>query len=120
MTEAFDSPEPPAKPQVYSGLRGELESLTTDYEPVIAKLWPRIEDNKYRWELHSFGLTDGCSKEVVDDIVESLNKALTSIAVAGNKLLCACAKANAHTPDDPAASQASPRRDGISGFRSAM
>jgi hypothetical protein len=104
LTEASNPSGPPAKPQDYSGLRDELRTLTTDYEPFIAKLWPRIEDNKYRWELHSFGLSDGCGKEVVDDIVESLNEALKSIAVAGNNLLSACVKADGHTSDGPTTS----------------
>lgn len=104
MTEPSDVPEPPAKVDDYAELRNELRTLTTDYEPKIAKRWPLIEDNKYRWELHSFELSDGHSNMVVDDIVVSPNEALTSIAAAGNKLLAACLRANGYTPDDPATS----------------
>jgi len=104
LSEALDSSEPSPKPQDYSGLRDEIQSLAIDYETVAAKLWPRIQDNKSRWELHSVGLNDGYSKMIVDDIIIALNEALKSISVAGNKLLEASATADSHNPDDTATS----------------
>lgn len=81
MSEASGLSEPSPKPEDYPGMRDEIRSLAIDYETVAAKLWPRIQDNKSRWELHSFGLDDGYSKMLVDDIVIALNEALKSISV---------------------------------------
>ena len=104
MAESSDSSDAPPKPLDYTALRAELNDLVTDFTPVIAKLWPRLEDNKYRWELHSYGLPDGYGKQVVTDIVNLLNEALKSIGVADNKLLWAHTKAAEHLPDDPGSS----------------
>jgi hypothetical protein len=52
MTESSDTSDTPAKPQDYAGLRAELAALADDFTPVITELWPRLEDHKYRWELH--------------------------------------------------------------------
>ena len=65
MTESSDTSDTPAKPQDYAGLRAELATLVDDFTPVINELWPRLEDHKYRWELHSYGLPEGYDKLVV-------------------------------------------------------
>jgi hypothetical protein len=67
LAEPSDTSDPPSKPLDYAGLRAELDEIVGDFTPVIAKLWPRLEDNKYRWELHSFGLPDGYGKQVVTE-----------------------------------------------------
>jgi hypothetical protein len=59
MTESSDTSDTPAKPQDYAGLRAELAALVNDFRPLINELWPRVEDHKYRWELHSYGLAEG-------------------------------------------------------------
>lgn len=64
MTDSSDAPDTPAKSQDYAGLRAELASLAGDFTPVITELWPRLEDHKYRWELHSYGLAQGYDKLV--------------------------------------------------------
>ncbi|MGO9155558.1 hypothetical protein, partial [Mycobacterium sp.] len=69
MTESSDTPDTPAKPQDYAGLRAELATLVNDFSPLITELWPRLEDHKYRWELHIYGLRDGYHKVVVTDII---------------------------------------------------
>lgn len=56
MTESSDTSDTPAKPQDYAGLRAELAALADDFTPVSTELWPCLEDHKYRWELHSYGL----------------------------------------------------------------
>jgi hypothetical protein len=45
-----------SKPQDYASLRAELAKLVNDFTPVINELWPRLEDHRYRWELHSYWL----------------------------------------------------------------
>jgi hypothetical protein len=60
----------------YAGLRIELDELANEFTPVITKLWPRLEDHKYRWELHSYGLPDGYDKHVVTEIIALLKDAL--------------------------------------------
>ena len=62
MTESSDTADTPAKPQDYAGLRAELATLVDDFSPLINELWPRLEDHKYRWELHTYGLPDGYDK----------------------------------------------------------
>ena len=69
MTESSDTSDTPAKPQDYAGLRAELATLVDDFSPLINELWPRLEDHKYRWELHSYGLPEGYDKLVVADII---------------------------------------------------
>jgi hypothetical protein len=59
MIESSDTSDTPAKPQDYAGLRAELSTLVNDFTPLINELWPRLEDHKYRWELHSYGLAEG-------------------------------------------------------------
>lgn len=98
MTESSDTSDTAAKPQDYAVLRAELATLADDFTPVITKLWPRLEDHKYRWELHSYGLAEGYDKLVVSDIIALLNEALKAIGVAGNSLLGAHAKATSHNP----------------------
>ena len=103
MTESSDNLGYPAKPQDYAGLRAELAALADDFTPVIAELWPRLEDHKYRWELHSYGLAEGYDKLVVSDIIALLIEALKGIGVADNSLLGAHAKAKSHNPSPGAA-----------------
>jgi hypothetical protein len=43
-------------------LRAELAALADDFTPVITELWPRLEDHKYRWEFHNYGLAEGYDK----------------------------------------------------------
>ena len=59
MTESSDTSDTPAKPQDYASLRAELAALADDFTPVITELWPRLEDHKYRWKLHRYGLARG-------------------------------------------------------------
>ena len=59
MTESSDRSDTPAKPQDYAGLRAELATLANVFSLLISELWPRLEDHKYRWELHSYGLPEG-------------------------------------------------------------
>ena len=101
MTEPSDTSDTPARPQDYAGLRAELTTLVNDFTPVITKLWPRLEDHKYRWELHSYGLPEGYDKLVVSDIIDLLIGALKGIGVADNKLLQAHTKADHHNPSNP-------------------
>jgi hypothetical protein len=98
MTESSDTSDTPAKPQDYAGLRAELAALADDFTPVITELWPRLEDHKYRWELHSYGLAEGYDKLVVSDIIALLIEALKGIGVADNNLLGAHIKAKSHNP----------------------
>jgi hypothetical protein len=76
VTESSGTEDTPAKPQDYAGLRAELAAWVSDFTPVITELWPRLEDHKYRWELHSYGLSEGSDKLVVSDIIALLNEAL--------------------------------------------
>jgi hypothetical protein len=101
MTESSETSDTPAKPQDYAGLRAELAMLANDFTPVINELWPRLEDHKYRWELHSYGLPEGNDKLVVTDIIGLLIEALKGIGVADNKLLQAHTKADHHNPTSP-------------------
>jgi hypothetical protein len=75
-------------------VRAELAEMVDDFTPSINKLWPRLEDHKYRWELHSDGLPDGYDKRVVDDIIVLLIEALKGIGATDNKLLQALTKAD--------------------------
>jgi hypothetical protein len=84
--------------------RAELAVLVNDFTPVINELWPRLEDHKYRWELHRDGLSEGCDKRVVSDIIATLIKALKAIGIADNKLLQAHTKADHRNPGGPAVS----------------
>jgi hypothetical protein len=88
----------PARPQDYAALRAELAELTNDFTPVITELWPRLEDHKYRWELHSYGLPEGYDRQVVTDVIALLIEALKSIGITDNKLLEAHIKADCHNP----------------------
>ncbi len=98
MTESSDTSDTPAKPQDYAGLRAELAALANDFTPVITELWPRLEDHKYRWKLHSYGLAEGYDKLVVSDIIAWLIEALKAIGIADNKLMQAHTKADHHKP----------------------
>ena len=101
MTESCDTSDTPAKPQDYAGLRAELATLANDFTPLITELWPRLEDHKYRWKLHSYGLPEGYDKLVISDIIALLIEALKGIGVADNKLLQAHTKADHHNPSSP-------------------
>lgn len=101
MTESSDTPDTPAKPHDYASLRAELEVLVKDFTPVINELWPRLEGHKYRWELHSYGLSEGYDKLIVSDIIALLIDALKGIGAADNKLLQAHTKADHHEPGGP-------------------
>jgi len=92
MTESSDTSDTLARPQDYAGLRTELATLVDDFTPVISELWPRLEDHKYRWELHSYGLPEGYDKLIVTDIIALLIEALKGIGAADNKLLRAHTK----------------------------
>ena len=72
MTESSDTSYTPAKPQDYAGLRAELAALVNDFTPLINELWPSLEDHKYRWELHSYGLAEGYDRLVISDIIALL------------------------------------------------
>ena len=114
MTGSSDTSDTPAKPQDYAGLRAELEVLADDFIPVIAELWPRLEDHKYRWELHSYGLAEGHDKLAVSDIIASLIEALTAIGAADNRLLEAHIKAKSHNPTRPAPPDQTPPHPAVS------
>jgi hypothetical protein len=101
MAESSATSDTPAKPQDYAGLRTELAALVNDFTPVINELWPRLEDHKYRCELHSYGVPEGYDKRVVSDIIGMLIEALNAIGIADNKLLHARTKADHHTPGSP-------------------
>jgi hypothetical protein len=101
MTESSDTADTPAKPQDYADLAAELTALVDDFSPVINELWPRLEDHKYRWELHSYGLPQGYQKEVVADIIVLLIEALKGVGAADNKLIQAHTKADHHNPSSP-------------------
>jgi hypothetical protein len=101
MTESSETSHTPAKPQDYAGLRAELAAFVTDFTPLTNELWPRLEDHKYRWELHSHGLADAYDKLVVGDIIDLLREALIGIATANNKLTHAQIKADGHNPNSP-------------------
>jgi hypothetical protein len=101
VTESSDTSDMPAKPRGYAGLRAELATLVDDFSPVINEPWPRLEDDKYRWELHSYGLPEGYDELVVADIIVLLSEALTGIGAADNKLLQAHTKADHHNPSSP-------------------
>jgi len=103
MTESSDTSDTPARPQDYAGLRTELATLVDDFTPVISELWPRLEDHRYRWELHSYGLPEGYDKLIVTDIIALLIEALKGIGGADNKLLQAHTKADHHKPSGGAA-----------------
>ena len=77
----------PAKPHDYVGLRAELAVLVNAFTPVINELWPRLEDHKFRWELHSYGLPEGYDGQVVTDVIALLIEALKGIGIADKKLL---------------------------------
>jgi hypothetical protein len=79
-------------------LRAELATLVDDFSPLINELWPRLEDHKYRWELHSHGLPDGYDKLVVADTIGLLIEALKGIGATDNKLI------HAHTQSRPSPS----------------
>ena len=101
MTEPSETAETPAKPQDYAGLRAELTTLVNDFLPLINELWLRLEDHKYRWELHSYGLPEGHNKLVVADIIDLLIEALKGIGATDNKLIQAHTKADHHNPSSP-------------------
>ena len=101
MTESSDTSDTPAKPQDYAGLRAEFATLVTDFSPLISELWPRLEDHKYWWELHSYGLPEGYDKLVVVDIIVLLIEALKGIGATDNKLIQAHTKADHDNPSSP-------------------
>jgi hypothetical protein len=102
MTESSDTSDRTAKPQDYARLRAELATLVNDFLPLINELWPRLEDHKYCWELHSYGLPEGQDRQVVADVIALLAEALKGIGNADNKLLQAHTKADCHNPGSAA------------------
>ena len=54
--------------------------------------------DKYRWELHSYGLPDGSDKLVVTDIIGLLIDALKGVGATDNELIQAHTKADHHNP----------------------
>jgi hypothetical protein len=102
MTESSDTSDTPAKPQDYAGLRTELATLVNDFTPLINELWPRLEDHKYRWELHSYGLAEGCDKLVVAGIIVLLIEDLKGLT----KNSCSYHSAAASPPTTVASSLA--------------
>jgi len=98
MSESSDTSDTPAKPQDYAGLRAELATLVDDFTPLINELWPRLEDHKYRWELHSYGLPEGHDKQIVADIIVLLIEALKGIGATDNKLIQAHTEVDHHNP----------------------
>jgi hypothetical protein len=103
MTESSDTSDTPAKPQDYTGLRAELATLVEDFSPLINELWPRLEDHKYRWELHNYGLPKGSDKLIVADIIGLLIEVRKGIGATDRKLLQAHTKAKHHNPSSPGA-----------------
>jgi hypothetical protein len=51
--------------------------------------------------LHSYGLPEGCDKDVVADIIALLIEARKGIGATDNKLLQAHTKADHHNPSSP-------------------
>lgn len=96
-----ETPDGTPKLQDYEGLKAELADLVHEIQPVMHDLWPRLEDHKYRWELHHFGLPDGHDKLVVSDIVSLLVEALKGLGAADLSLMKASAKADSHDPKQP-------------------
>lgn len=80
MSESSDTSDTPPEPQDYAGLRAELAELANDFLPVANELWARLEDHKYRWELHKYGLPEGSDRLNVSDIIELLIEALQAIS----------------------------------------
>ena len=75
--------------------------LYSDFSPLIDELWPRLEDHKYRWELHSYGLAEGYDKQVVGDIIDLLIEAL--VGTANATLTHAQIQADGNDPNSPEA-----------------
>jgi hypothetical protein len=98
MVATQENSEDTPKPQDYEGLKAELADLAHEMLPVMRDLWPRLEDHKYRWELHHFGLADGYDKLVVTDIIARLVEALKGLGAADVSLLHASLKADGHNP----------------------
>ncbi|WJR34210.1 hypothetical protein P3F83_01815 [Mycobacteroides immunogenum] len=90
-----------AKPQDFAGLKAELAELTNDILPLAHDLRLRLEDNKYRWEIHHFGLDEGYDKSVVSEIVTCLGDTLRGLAAADLNLMDASLKADGHSPGKP-------------------
>ena len=101
VTESSDTSDTPAQPQDYASLRAELGTLVGDFSPLINELWPRLEDHKFRWELHSYGFPEGYDGQVVTDVIALLIEALKGIGIADKKLLQAHTKADHHNPSSP-------------------
>ncbi|AWG50361.1 Uncharacterised protein [Mycobacteroides abscessus subsp. abscessus] len=98
MTETQKNPAGTPKPQDFDGLKAELAELANEMLPLMRDLWPRLEDNKYRWELHHFGLDDGYDKFVVSEIIARLVEALRGLGAADLNLMHASVKADGHNP----------------------
>jgi hypothetical protein len=68
MTESSDTSDTPAKPQDYAGLRTELAArrrFHARYQQAVAS----PGNQKYRWELHSYGLPEGYDKLIATNII---------------------------------------------------
>jgi hypothetical protein len=81
----------------------------------INELWPRLEDHKYRWELHSYGLPEGYHKLDVRSH-RFLIEALKGVGAADNKLLQAHTKADHHKPGGPGPPDQAPPHSAVSDF----
>jgi hypothetical protein len=53
MTESSDMSDMPTKPQDFVSLRAELTALVSDFTPVIAEFWPRLESPWEMWRLQT-------------------------------------------------------------------
>jgi hypothetical protein len=98
MNEPSDMSDTPARAQEYVALRAELAELTSHFTPVMTELWPRLEDHKYRCQLHSYGLLQGYNRKVVTEVIGLLIDALECICIADKMLLQAHSKADSHNP----------------------
>ena len=97
-------------------MRAELVTLVDHFSPIINELWARLEDHKYRWELHSYGLPEGYDKLVVTCIIALLVEALKGIGTTDNKLIQAHTKADHHNPSSPDAACLSATSSAVSDF----
>ena len=66
-------------------MRAELANLVDDFSPLINELWPRLEDHKYRWELHSYGSSPAISfaSSAASLTQRRHNSALTHVSTSG-------------------------------------
>jgi hypothetical protein len=60
--------------------------LSTISHPSSTSCGLGSKTDKYRWELHSYGLPEGYDRQVVADVIALLIEALKGIGIADNKL----------------------------------